>query len=68
MTTKKVTRKKTAPKKTLFDTLEDSVIAVPFKAANKTFMASLGLFAYVQKEFDKKFNESLQRSVPSAPM
>ena len=57
MTTKKVTRKKTAPKKTLFDTLEDSVIAVPFKFANKTFLASLGLFSVAQQEFTKQLDK-----------
>jgi len=54
---KKEVKKVVDKTQTVFEKLEDSVIAVPFKAANKTFMASLGLFSYVQKEFDKKFNE-----------
>ena len=49
--------KKPAPEKTFFEQLEDSRIAVPFKFANKTFMASIGVFALVQKEFDKRYNE-----------
>ena len=57
MTTKKVTRKKAAPKKTVFDKLEDSVIAVPFKFANKTFLASLGLFSVAQKEISKQLDK-----------
>ena len=43
--------------KTDFEKLEDSPIAGPFKVANKTFLAGVGLFMVVQKEFDKKFNE-----------
>jgi hypothetical protein len=35
--------------------LERLVFAVPFKLANKTFMASLGVFSYVQQEFDKQY-------------
>lgn len=57
MTTKKVTRKKAAPKKTVFDKLEDSVIAAPFKFANKTFLASLGLFSVVQTELSKQLDK-----------
>lgn len=57
MTTKKVTRKKAAPKPSLFGKLENSFIAVPFKVANKTFLASLGLFSVVQKELSTKFDE-----------
>src|SRR5210317_454406 len=49
--------KKVVPEKTVFEKLENSPIAVPFKVANKTFMASLGLFSYVQKEFDKRISE-----------
>lgn len=56
MTTKKVVRKKAAPK-TVFEKLEDSVIAVPFKFANKTFLASLGLFSVVQKELLKNIDK-----------
>lgn len=47
---RKVTVKKAAPAKTPFDKLEDSVIAVPFKFANKTFLASLGLLSVIRKE------------------
>lgn len=57
MTTKKVTRKKAAPKKTAFDRLEDSVIAVPFKLANKTFLAGLGLFSVIQTELSKQLDK-----------
>ena len=49
--------KKVVPEKTVFGKLENSVIAAPFKVANKTFMASLGLISYVQKGFDRKLNE-----------
>jgi hypothetical protein len=43
--------------KEVVDKLEHSVIAVPFKVANKTFLASVGLLMLVQKELDKKVNE-----------
>jgi hypothetical protein len=46
-----------APEKTVFEKLEKSPIGVPFKVANKTFMASLGLFSFVQKELDKRLSE-----------
>lgn len=46
---------KTAPRKGVLDRFEGTVIAVPFKAANKTFMASLGLLSYVQSELDKQY-------------
>ena len=53
---------KTAParkaeKKSVFELFEDSVVAVPLKAANKTFMASLGLLSYMQYELDKQYRE-----------
>jgi hypothetical protein len=44
-------------KKRVFDLFEDSIVAVPLKAANKTFMASLGILSYVQDEFDKQYRE-----------
>ena len=47
---KKVSVKKATPAWTPFDKLEDSVIAVPFKFANKTFLASLGLLSVIRKE------------------
>ena len=53
-------KKAAAPKtasKTVFDRLEESVIAVPLKAANKTFMAGLGLLSYMQGELDKQYRE-----------
>ena len=65
-TAKKAVAKKPAAKKApakkvekhnVLDRLEDSIIAVPFKAANKTFMASLGLLSYVQDELDKQYKE-----------
>ena len=46
-----------APKPTVIQQFEDSVFAIPFKVANKTLMASLGVLSYVQKELDKKVNE-----------
>jgi hypothetical protein len=49
--------RKPAPQQTVFSRIEDSVIAVPFKAANKTFMASIGLLSFVQKEIDKQYRE-----------
>ena len=63
-TTRKTTAKKTArkprtvkiaPKKTMFERFESSPIAFPFKVANKTFMASLGLMVVAQKELDKRY-------------
>jgi len=51
---KKVTVKKAAPARTPFDKLEGSVIAVPFKVANKTFLASLGLLSVIRKEVAAK--------------
>ena len=41
----------------VFERLEDSVVAVPFKVANKTFMAGLGLLSYMQDELDKQYRE-----------
>jgi hypothetical protein len=51
---KKIAAKKTAPAKTVFETFEE---LPPVKLANKTFMASLGVFAFVQKEIDKRVVE-----------
>ncbi|MBT8084286.1 MAG: phasin family protein [Woeseia sp.] len=55
MTTKKVTRKKAAPKKapTVLETLETTFVGKPIRIANRTFLASLGLVATVQNEFTK---------------
>ncbi|MDH3274908.1 MAG: hypothetical protein OEM64_14410 [Gammaproteobacteria bacterium] len=55
MTEKKVTKKRAAPKKakTVFETLEDSVVGTPIKIANRTFLASLGLVSTMQTEFEK---------------
>ena len=39
----------------MYEQIENSVFAVPVKLANKTFMASLGVFSYVQQEFDKQY-------------
>ena len=44
-------------KKKVLELFEDSIISVPFKAANKTFMASLGLLSYVQDEIDKQYKQ-----------
>ena len=52
---KKARVKKVTPQKTVFEKFEDSVIVAPFKVVNKTFLASLGLFALAQKEFDQRF-------------
>jgi len=52
---RKVAPKKAAPSKTVYAQLEDSVLAVPFKLANKTFMASLGVLSFVQTELDKQY-------------
>ena len=55
MTTKKVTRKKAAPKKapTVLETLETTFVGKPIRIANRTFLASLGLVATVQTEISK---------------
>lgn len=55
MTTKKVTRKKAAPKKapTVLETLESTFVGTPIRIANRTFLASLGLVATVQTELTK---------------
>jgi hypothetical protein len=55
MTTKKVTRKKAAPKKapTVLETLETTFVGKPIQIANRTFLASLGLVATVQTEIGK---------------
>lgn len=47
---KKTAAAKKAAPKSAFDMFEGSVIAVPFKFANKTFLASLGLLSVVGKE------------------
>lgn len=67
--TKPRTRKtqKTGPRKSVarsketskgvFDPFRDTVIALPFKAANRTFMASLGLLSFVQTEIEKQYRD-----------
>ena len=61
MTAKKVAKKKVAtrkkPEKSVFEMLEDSVIAQPFIIANKVFLASLGLISTIQTEAGNKFDE-----------
>jgi hypothetical protein len=61
MTGKKVAKKKVAtrkkPEKSVFEMLEDSVIAQPFIIANKVFLASLGLISTIQTEAGNKFDE-----------
>ncbi len=61
MTEKKVAKKKAAsrkkPEKSVFEMLEDSVIAQPFVIANKVFLASLGLISTIQTEVGNKFDE-----------
>ena len=57
MTEKKVTKRKAvsrkAKPKSVFDTLENSVVGKPIKIANRTFLASLGLVSTMQTEFTK---------------
>ena len=52
---RKPAAKKVTPIKSVYAQIENSVFAVPVKLANKTFMASLGVFSYVQQEFDKQY-------------
>ena len=54
---KKARVRKAPVEKTVFEKLEDSVIAMPFKAANKTFLASLGFLSVVQKEVGDRIDE-----------
>ena len=71
MSAKKVTKRKTtarkkAPQKSVFDRLEDGVFGTPIKVANKTFLASLGLFSTIQTEFvkfQKDFGKTYDRLV-----
>lgn len=49
------TRKQTS--RNFFEKLDDSIVAVPFKVANKTFLASLGLVVVAGREFGRKFDE-----------
>lgn len=51
------TRTRKAPARSVFGQFEDTVVALPFKAANKTFMASLGLLSYMQTEIEKQYRE-----------
>lgn len=59
MTEKTVSTKKSRATETrsVFDPFRDSVIAVPFKAANRTFMAGLGLLSVMQTEIQKQYRE-----------
>jgi hypothetical protein len=57
MTEKTVSTRKSRPTRSVFDPFRDTVIALPFKAANRTFMASLGLLSYAQTEFEKQYRE-----------
>ena len=54
---KKSVARKVAPQKTAFEQFENSVFAIPFKVANKTFMAGLGVAAFVGGELDKQYKE-----------
>jgi hypothetical protein len=49
------TRKKAS--RNLFERLDDSIVAVPFKVANKTFLAGLGLVVVTSREFGRRFEE-----------
>ena len=51
--TVKKTRAKKAPPKTLFERLESGPVGTPIRIANRTFLASLGLFSTIQTEFGK---------------
>ncbi len=66
MTEKKVAKKKVAtrkkPEQSVFEMLEDSVIAQPFIIANKVFLASLGLISTIQTEVGDKFDELVKDS------
>lgn len=61
MTTRKKNVKQTSTRKqgsrNLFERLDESIVAVPFKVANKTFLAGLGLMVVTGREFGKKFDE-----------
>lgn len=54
---KKAPARKAPAPQSVFERLEGTVIALPFKAANRTFMASLGLLSYVQGELDKQYRQ-----------
>ncbi len=56
-TAPKAAASRKAPAASVFDQFGDTVIALPFKAANKTFMASLGLLSYMQNEIEKQYRE-----------
>lgn len=43
--------------RTIFERLDDSIVAVPFRVADKTFLAGLGLFVVASREFGRKFDE-----------
>ena len=68
MTEKRVTTRNTVTKKanpkSVFDVLENSVVAKPIEIANRVFLASLGLVSTMQTEitkfqsdFEKKFEK-----------
>ena len=60
MTEKKVAKKRVTKKtarpakaKSVFERMEDTVLGQPIRIANRTFLASLGVVATVQSEFEK---------------
>ena len=53
---KKVEKRKQTSRN-IFEKLDESIVAVPFQVANKTFLASVGLFVVARREFGKKFDE-----------
>jgi hypothetical protein len=52
---KRVTKKTARPKKvkSIFERMEDTVLGQPIRIVNRTFLASLGVVATVQNEFEK---------------
>jgi hypothetical protein len=61
MTTRKKSVKKASTRKqasrNIFERFDESFVAVPFKVANKTFLAGLGLMVVTGKEFGKRFDK-----------
>lgn len=65
---KRVTKKTARPKKveSIFDRMEDTVLGQPIKIVNRTFLASLGVVATMQTEFEKfqsEFEKTFDRLV-----
>ena len=57
--------RKVAPAKTAMKAFENSVFAMPLKVANKTFMASLGIFSYSRSSTNStRSSTNVSRSTP----